>query len=214
MTNSLLKFVRRNNASTILPGQRKCKCASSVNGQHGEPGWTQQDTMHTCLKERWERGFIQNNQDPHKEEIKIPPPHPHERKNISYFSTQRIHIFSALQNDNVVNVFILNKENMTDLHVYTYIHTYTKIIHTHTQISNRKKQHKCRHDEPWICRQTDESLVKASQTIKMNHGDVDRRTTRWWRRRRRCDEEPCEDIRRFLKCVLHKTRNIVTGDTM
>jgi hypothetical protein len=78
------------------------------------------------LKERWERGFIQNNQDPYKEEIKIPPPHPHKRKNINYFSTQRIHIFSALQNDNVVNVFILNKENMTDLHVYTCIHTYTR----------------------------------------------------------------------------------------
>ncbi len=43
----------------------------------------------------------------------------------------------------------------------------------------------------------------------MNHGDVDRRTNRWWRHHRQCDEEPCEDIRRFLKCVLHKTRNIV-----
>ncbi len=30
----------------------------------------------------------------------------------------------------------------------------------------------------------------------MNHGDVDRRTNRWWRRHSRCDEEPCEDIRR------------------
>jgi hypothetical protein len=58
---------------------------------------------------------------------------------------------------------LTHKENMTDLHVYTYIHTYTKIIHTHTQISNRKKKHKCRHDEPWRCRQTDKSLVKVSQ---------------------------------------------------
>jgi hypothetical protein len=62
---------------------------------------------------------------------------------------------------------------MTDLHVYTYIHIYTKIIHTHTQVSNRKKKHKCCLDEPWRCGQTDESLVKASQSIKMNHGDVD-----------------------------------------
>ena len=32
------------------------------------------------------RGFIQNNRDPYKEEIKIPPPYPHKRKNINYFS--------------------------------------------------------------------------------------------------------------------------------
>jgi hypothetical protein len=32
------------------------------------------------------RGFIQNNRDPYKEEIKIPPPHPHKRKKINYFS--------------------------------------------------------------------------------------------------------------------------------
>jgi hypothetical protein len=37
--------------------------------------------------------------------------------------TLRIHIFSVLQNDNVVNVFILNKENMTVLYVYRYTHT-------------------------------------------------------------------------------------------
>jgi hypothetical protein len=64
--------------------ERKCKGGSSVNGQHGEPGWTQQDPMRTCLKETWEKGFIQNNRDPYKEEIKIPPPHP--KKKINYFS--------------------------------------------------------------------------------------------------------------------------------
>jgi hypothetical protein len=54
---------------------------------------------------------------------------------------------------------------MTILHVYTYIHTNTKILHTHTQISYRKKRHKCCHDELWRCRKTDESLVKALQVM-------------------------------------------------
>ena len=89
-----------------------------------------------------------------------------QEKILTFSPPRRIHIFSVLQNDNVVNVFILNKENMTDLHVYTYIHTYTKIIHTHTKISNEKKKHKCRQDEPLRCRQTDESLVKASEAMR------------------------------------------------
>jgi hypothetical protein len=113
------------------------------------------------FEEKVRKRFIQNNWDPYKVEIKNPRPNPHQRKNINYFSTQRIHIFFVLQNDNTVNVFILNKENMSDLHVYTYTHTYTKIIHIYTQISYRKKKHKCCHDEQWRCRQTDE-LVKTS----------------------------------------------------
>jgi hypothetical protein len=39
------------------------------------------------LKERGEKKiYPKNNRDPYKEEIKIPPPHPHKRKNINYFS--------------------------------------------------------------------------------------------------------------------------------
>jgi hypothetical protein len=30
--------------------------------------------------------YRNDNQDPYKEETKIPPPHPHKRKNINYFS--------------------------------------------------------------------------------------------------------------------------------
>jgi hypothetical protein len=45
--------------------------------------------MRTCLKERSEREFIQNNRDPYKKERKIPPPHPDKRKNINYFSSSR-----------------------------------------------------------------------------------------------------------------------------
>jgi hypothetical protein len=32
------------------------------------------------------RIYPKNNRDPYKEEIKIPPPHPHKRKKITYFS--------------------------------------------------------------------------------------------------------------------------------
>ena len=35
-----------------------------------------------------------NNQDPYKGEIKIPPPHPYQRKNINYFSILKGSIFS------------------------------------------------------------------------------------------------------------------------
>ncbi len=40
--------------------------------------------------------FIQNNRDPYKEEIKIPPPYPHKRKNINYFRHSKGSIFSLL----------------------------------------------------------------------------------------------------------------------
>ena len=116
------------------------------------------------LKGKVRKKGIQNNRDPYKEEIKFLLHIRIKEKILIIFPTQRIHIFSALQNDNVVNVFILNKENMTDLHVYTYIHTHTKIMYTQTQISHRKKKHKCCHDEPWRCRQTDKWLMKTSQT--------------------------------------------------
>ena len=45
----------------------------------------------------------------------------------------------------------------------------------------------------------------------MNHGDVDRRVNRWWRRRNRFDEEPCEDIRRFwsVSSIKHETTSQV-----
>jgi hypothetical protein len=49
------------------------------------------------LKEREKRGLSKNDRDPYKEEIKIPPPHPHVRikeKKLIIFPTQRIHIFS------------------------------------------------------------------------------------------------------------------------
>ena len=42
------------------------------------------------FEERGEKAIYPNdNRDPYKEETKIPPPHPHKRKNINYFSTQR-----------------------------------------------------------------------------------------------------------------------------
>jgi hypothetical protein len=88
------------------------------------------------FEEDGEREIYPNdNRDPYKEEIKFLLRVRIKEQILFIFPTRRIHIFSALQNDNVVYVFILNKENMTDLHVYTYIHTYIKIIHTHTQIS-------------------------------------------------------------------------------
>jgi hypothetical protein len=38
------------------------------------------------LKERGEKKiYPKNNRDPYKEETKIPPPHPHKRKNINHF---------------------------------------------------------------------------------------------------------------------------------
>jgi hypothetical protein len=63
--------------------QRKCKCASSFNGQHG-----MNPTVHYVYMFEEEKGkFYRNdNRDPYKEEIKIPPPHPHKRKYINYFS--------------------------------------------------------------------------------------------------------------------------------
>jgi hypothetical protein len=43
--------------------------------------------MHTCLRKEEKRKFYPNdNRDPYEEEIKIPPPYPHERKKIIYFS--------------------------------------------------------------------------------------------------------------------------------
>jgi hypothetical protein len=39
------------------------------------------------FEERGEKQIYQNdNRDPYKEEIKIPPPHPHKRNNINHFS--------------------------------------------------------------------------------------------------------------------------------
>ena len=92
------------------------------------------------------RFFIPNKRDSYKEETKNPPPldDPHKR----------------------INVFILNKEKMTVLHVYTYIHTYvpihtyTKMIHTHTQISYRKTR-------------------KDINVVMMKYEDVERRMNRW-----------------------------------
>jgi hypothetical protein len=39
------------------------------------------------FEERGEKEiYPKNNRDPYKEEINIPPPHPHKRKSINYFS--------------------------------------------------------------------------------------------------------------------------------
>ena len=123
------------------------------------------------------RCFIQNNWDSYKGETKIPhthkrkiftPPHPHKRKNF-FYEDEKYNIFSY----------------MTALHVYTYVHTYTRMIHTHTQISYRKRQHKCCHDELRRCRKTDESLVKALQVMP-------------WRTMWRYST--------ILKCAVHNTK--------
>jgi hypothetical protein len=46
------------------------------------------------FEERGEKEIYPNDKrDPYKQEIKIPPPHQHKRKNI-IFATRRIHIFS------------------------------------------------------------------------------------------------------------------------
>ena len=47
------------------------------------------------FEERGEKEiYPNNNRDPYKEEIKIPPPHPHKRKNINYFFPLEGSIFS------------------------------------------------------------------------------------------------------------------------
>jgi hypothetical protein len=48
------------------------------------------------------KGFIQNNRDPYKEEIKIPPPYPYKRKNIIYFSHSKDPYFLF-----IISVFVL-----------------------------------------------------------------------------------------------------------
>jgi hypothetical protein len=140
----------------------------NANAQAARDRDETQDGRYAHMFQKKKICFIQNNRDSYKGETNIPPPHPHKKKIliISLTQTQRIHIFAALQNDKVVNVFILNTENMTVLHVYTYIHTYSKMVHTHTQKSYRMKRHKCCHDKLWRCRKTDESLMKALQVIR------------------------------------------------
>ncbi len=59
MTQDIRTLCRHHSCRLSVHYERKCKCASSVNGQHGEPGWTQQDAMRTCLKEWWENGIYQ-----------------------------------------------------------------------------------------------------------------------------------------------------------
>jgi hypothetical protein len=56
----------------------------------------------------------------------------------------------------VGKVFILKIEIISSLHVYTYTHTWTKIIHTHTQISYRRIEE------------------KETNVVMMNNGDVER----------------------------------------
>ncbi len=107
--------------------------------------WIQQDSINTYLKERGEKKiYPKNNRDLYKEEIIIPPPHPHERKNINYFPHSK-------------DKYPIERKNIN--------------------------------------------------VVMINHGDVDRRTNCWWRRRRWCDEEPCEDIRRFWSAssIKHET---------
>jgi hypothetical protein len=55
------------------------------------------------LKERGEKKiYPKNNRDLYKEEIIIPPPHPHERKNINYFPHSKDKYPIERKNINVV----------------------------------------------------------------------------------------------------------------
>ncbi len=76
---------RRSDVSPSLPRENaNAQTASTDNmGKRDEPKRTL--CAHVWRKEE-KRKFIQNNRDPYyKEEIKIPPPHPHKRKNINFF---------------------------------------------------------------------------------------------------------------------------------
>jgi hypothetical protein len=51
--------------------------------------------MCTCLRKvEKSKIYPNNNRDPYKEEIKIPPPYPRKRKNINYFFPLEGSIFS------------------------------------------------------------------------------------------------------------------------
>jgi hypothetical protein len=67
-------------------------------------GCTQQVTVLTCL-ERKKEIYRTDNRDPFKEELKIPPPHPHKRKNINYFPLEgsifSLHHVWVIQNERV-----------------------------------------------------------------------------------------------------------------
>jgi hypothetical protein len=76
---------RRSDVSPSLQRENtNAQAASTDNmGKRDEPKRTL--CTHDWRKEE-KRKFIQNNRDPYyKEEIKIPPPHPHKRKNINFF---------------------------------------------------------------------------------------------------------------------------------
>ncbi len=55
-------------------------------------------------------------------------------------------------------------QNISVLHVYTYIHICTQIKHTHTEISYRRKTHNCCHDEQWRFGTVDESNTLLNAT--------------------------------------------------
>jgi hypothetical protein len=73
----------------------------------GCPRWT----LHAHVSER-ER-FIQNNQDPYKGEIKIPPPYPYKRKNINYFSHSKDPYFLLIME--LLGLIIKSFDNQTKM---------------------------------------------------------------------------------------------------
>jgi hypothetical protein len=98
------------------------------------------------FEERWKKKIYPiDNRDPDEEEIKIPPPYPHKRKKFNYFS-------------HLKDPYFLCPPEWKRSETFSF---WIKKI----WLSNRKKKHKCHHDEPWRCRQTDESLVKESQAM-------------------------------------------------
>jgi hypothetical protein len=68
--------------------KRKCKYTHNVNGQYGmNPTGHYVVYAHMFEEEGRKRNFYPNdNRDFYKEEINIPPPYPHKRKNIYCFS--------------------------------------------------------------------------------------------------------------------------------
>jgi hypothetical protein len=65
--------------------KRKCKYTSSVNGQYGMNPTGRYTHM---FEEEGRKGnfYPNDNRDTYKGKINIPPPHPHKRKKIYYFS--------------------------------------------------------------------------------------------------------------------------------